>query len=132
MHVPPLQASTRRRGAAATWAAAAGALHQASQPPKGQGERASCMCRKPVHASLTAGQLPAGRHLEWGPPAHCWAAALLFRNLQGQRFATKRASSLSPLQSEADAHTEKWGLEAGLWKVWTSKNADGQTKGQQV
>ena len=36
------------------------------------------------------------------------------------------------LQSEADETTEKFGLEAGLWKVWTSKNADGQTKAQQV
>ena len=36
------------------------------------------------------------------------------------------------LQTDAEVTTEKFGLEAGLWKVWSSKNAEGQTKGDQV
>jgi hypothetical protein len=36
------------------------------------------------------------------------------------------------MQSDAESTTEKWGLEAGLFKVWSDKNADGKTKGQQV
>ena len=36
------------------------------------------------------------------------------------------------MQTEAETTTEKFGLEAGLWKVWSSKNAEGLTKGEQV
>ena len=36
------------------------------------------------------------------------------------------------LQSEAEATTEKFGLEAGLWKVWSAKGPNGESKGQQV
>lgn len=36
------------------------------------------------------------------------------------------------LQDDAEATTEKWGLEAGLFKVFTNKQADGKSKGQQA
>lgn len=36
------------------------------------------------------------------------------------------------LQSEAEETTEKYGLEAGLFKVATGKAADGRSKTQQV
>ena len=35
-------------------------------------------------------------------------------------------------QSEAAETTEKFGLEAGLWKVWSDKSSNGESKGQQV
>ena len=37
-----------------------------------------------------------------------------------------------PVQTDAEKTAEKYGLEAGLWKVWTDKSGDGQSKGQQV
>ena len=41
--------------------------------------------------------------------------------------------SCDPLQTEdAETVTQKWGLEAGLWKVFTSKDNSGKSKGQQA
>lgn len=34
--------------------------------------------------------------------------------------------------SDAEDTTRKYGLEAGLWKVFTSKDAEGRTKGDQA
>lgn len=34
--------------------------------------------------------------------------------------------------NDADATTKKFGLEAGLWKVFTDKDADGRSKGEQA
>lgn len=42
------------------------------------------------------------------------------------------ACPLDVLQTDVEAHTEKYGLEAGLFKVFTAKNADGLTKGQEA
>lgn len=48
-------------------------------------------------------------------------------------FSRLPKPGLDPLlQSEAEVTTEKFGLEAGLWKVWSDKGKDGQSKGQQV
>jgi hypothetical protein len=33
---------------------------------------------------------------------------------------------------DAETVTQKWGLEAGLWKVFTSKDNSGKSKGQQA
>ena len=35
-------------------------------------------------------------------------------------------------QDDAEATTEKWGLEAGLFKVFTNKQEGGKSKGQQA
>lgn len=36
------------------------------------------------------------------------------------------------MQTKAEETTKKFGLEAGLWKVWTDKNADGKSKSDQA
>lgn len=48
------------------------------------------------------------------------------------RPASRPCRHHAALQTEAETTTEKFGLEAGLWKVWTHKGDDGQSKGQQV
>lgn len=41
--------------------------------------------------------------------------------------------SCAVLQNDAESTTEKWGLEAGLFKVFTNKDNDSKkTKGQQA
>ena len=47
-------------------------------------------------------------------------------------LSLSRLLRLLLLQSEAAETTEKFGLEAGLWKVWSDKSANGESKGQQV
>ncbi|KAL4441834.1 hypothetical protein ABPG77_003750 [Micractinium sp. CCAP 211/92] len=86
-----------------------------------------CTCSG-IHASSSGrggGSAPAA-------PARLATAAPSWRQQRRRRGELLTASSQPQSKSEAEVTTEKFGLEAGLWKVWSDKGKDGQSKGQQA
>jgi len=80
--------------------------------------------RNPRPRALASG-LPAPRRALRGPGGSVAAAARGLRE-------DEAPGSGAPEGGDADTTTRKFGLEAGLWKVFTAKGADGRSKGDQA
>lgn len=85
----------------------------------------TCSSNKASSSGRGVGATPAA-------PARLAAAALFRQSQQRRRGELLTAASQPQSKTEAETTTEKFGLEAGLWKVWTHKGDDGQSKGQQA
>ncbi|KAI3434707.1 hypothetical protein D9Q98_002768 [Chlorella vulgaris] len=86
-------------------------------------------CSQATFATRKHGNAPAAtrfcRRLAVGGP-------LRWQPQRQQRSASVVVASQPESKTDAEVQTEKWGLEAGLWKVWSTKGANGQTKGQEA
>ncbi|PSC73210.1 DUF1279-domain-containing [Micractinium conductrix] len=87
---------------------------------------------RPLTCPCTCTSSSSGRNAAAPVPGRLAAAAAPRRQQRRQRGAAAVVASQPEIKSEAEATTEKFGLEAGLWKVWSAKGPNGESKGQQA